>query len=189
MENGTSEAPPCDETNDARCLSAILRDGQPRSCAGRPEHSRNPPALSALSSLHTLPFQYLRMLRSVLSRPSGARIPQFPLRVVGRRSIASLLGAKAPEHLEVLAHAKNLEPVRTPLRGRALLNFPPLNKGAAFTREERDMFGLEGLLPYEEHGLEMQCDRAYNQLLARTDPLSKYTFLASLRDQNQVRRM
>lgn len=27
------------------------------------------------------------------------------------------------------------------------------------TREERDMFGLEGLLPYEEHGLEMQCDR------------------------------
>ncbi|KAL8293726.1 hypothetical protein RQP46_000427 [Phenoliferia psychrophenolica] len=94
--------------------------------------------------------------------------------------------APAPPHLNVLAHAKNLTPARTSLKGRALLNHPPLNKGAAFTREERVEFGLEGLLPFECHDLDAQCDRAYNQLSTRSDSLSKYTFLASLRDQNHV---
>lgn len=38
------------------------------------------------------------------------------------------------------------------------------NQGAGFTREERQIFGLEGFLPYDVHSLEKQCLRAYNQL-------------------------
>lgn len=37
-------------------------------------------------------------------------------------------------------------------------------QGAGFTREERQIFGLEGFLPYDVHSLEKQCLRAYNQL-------------------------
>ncbi|KAI5478740.1 malic enzyme, mitochondrial [Pseudohyphozyma bogoriensis] len=139
-------------------------------------------------------------LRS-LSRPAStatgstsASSKQHQQHQAGRTisSTPSQAAAPVPSHLNVLSHSKNLEPLRTPLKGRALLNFPPLNKGAAFTREEREMFDLRGMLPYEVHDLEMQCDRAYKQLHARgskqvpRDDLSKYTFLTSLRDQNQV---
>ncbi|GAA5975917.1 hypothetical protein JCM5350_000778 [Sporobolomyces pararoseus] len=87
---------------------------------------------------------------------------------------------------EFLSHKKNERPIWTALRGRALLNEPSLNKGAAFTKEERDTFGLFGLLPHESHSLEQQCKRAHNQLKERPNNLAKYTFLSSLRDQNHV---
>ncbi|GAA5873372.1 hypothetical protein JCM16303_001105 [Sporobolomyces ruberrimus] len=87
---------------------------------------------------------------------------------------------------EFLSHKKNERPIWTALRGRALLNEPSLNKGAAFTLEERDTFGLFGLLPHESHSLEQQCRRAHNQLKERPNNLAKYTFLSSLRDQNHV---
>ncbi|SCV72505.1 BQ2448_4042 [Microbotryum intermedium] len=90
---------------------------------------------------------------------------------------------RSEKHIE---HPKNYKPLYTHLRGRALLNEPSLNKGAAFPKEERDVFGLNGLLPAQVHDLDMQCQRAYGQLTARTNPLSKYTFLTSLREQNQV---
>lgn len=79
---------------------------------------------------------------------------------------------------------KNLLPIKTNLRGEqlsvdargrigraltllgsALLNNPRLNKGAGFTREERQVFNLEGFLPYDVHSLEKQARRAWNQLL------------------------
>ncbi|GAA6015636.1 hypothetical protein JCM10207_008154 [Rhodosporidiobolus poonsookiae] len=87
---------------------------------------------------------------------------------------------------EYLEHSKNLKPIWTALRGRALLNEPTLNKGAGFTPDERATFGLEGLLPHEVHTLEQQCKRAYSQLQERGSPIAKYTFLSSLRDQNIV---
>ncbi|WVR09208.1 hypothetical protein IAU60_006270 [Kwoniella sp. DSM 27419] len=86
----------------------------------------------------------------------------------------------------VTATEKNQIPIRTNLRGSALLNTPRLNKGAGFTREERQIFGLEGFLPYDVHSLEKQALRAYNQLLKQPSVILKHAFLASLRDQNQV---
>ena len=49
--------------------------------------------------------------------------------------------------------------IRTPLRGRALLNDPGLNKGTAFTQEERETLLLEGLLPARIETLAEQCAR------------------------------
>lgn len=40
------------------------------------------------------------------------------------------------------------------LRGMALLNNAHLNKGTAFTEEERRLYGLEGLLPTQVENLD-----------------------------------
>lgn len=79
-----------------------------------------------------------------------------------------------------------LSPLYTPLTGRHLLEEPMLNKGAAFTPEERERFKLQHFLPHEYHRLETQLNRAEAQLRSRQDPLAKYSFLRSMKDQNQV---
>ncbi|BEI83076.1 hypothetical protein CcaverHIS002_0309440 [Cutaneotrichosporon cavernicola] len=103
------------------------------------------------------------------------------LRAVPRRVLSANRGMVTYEFKD-----KTPMPIRTNVRGSALLNTPSLNKGAGFSREERSIFGLEGLLPYDVHSLEKQCDRAYNQLKRQPTPLLQHVFLASMRDQNQI---
>ncbi|KAI8980576.1 hypothetical protein BD414DRAFT_492622 [Trametes punicea] len=75
---------------------------------------------------------------------------------------------------------------RVALRGEAILTSPRWNKGTAFSIEERKDFGLTGRLPFRVNTLDEQCDRAYDQLEARREPLRKNTFLQSMKDQNWV---
>lgn len=77
-------------------------------------------------------------------------------------------------------------PIDCALKGSALLNAPYLNKGSAFTQQERQTFGLKGLLPHGEQSLDQQCKRAYEQYSSRSDDLAKNTFLTSLKTQNEV---
>ncbi|KAJ3001057.1 hypothetical protein NUW54_g6678 [Trametes sanguinea] len=55
-----------------------------------------------------------------------------------------------------------------------------------FTLSERKAFGLTGRLPHRVNTLEEQCQRAYDQLSSRSEPLRKNTFMQSLKDQNWV---
>ncbi len=71
------------------------------------------------------------------------------------------------------------------LRGPALYAEPLLNKGSAFTAEERRELGLEGLLPATRKTMAQQLDRVRHMLDARTDPLDKYLELAALQDRNE----
>src|SRR6185503_6370227 len=75
--------------------------------------------------------------------------------------------------------------VATQLRGPHLLRQPMLNKGTAFTREERALFGLEGLLPHAVSTQEQQARRAYASVARKTDPLERYIAMASLQDRNE----
>ncbi|KAH9854406.1 hypothetical protein C2E23DRAFT_726508 [Lenzites betulinus] len=75
---------------------------------------------------------------------------------------------------------------RVSLHGEAILTSPRWNKGTAFSIDERKAFGLTGRLPFRVNTLDEQCDRAYDQLLSREEPLRKNTFLQSLKDQNWV---
>ena len=50
-------------------------------------------------------------------------------------------------------------PRQTELRGLELLRQPALNKGTAFSAEERRIFGLEGLLPAQCERLDQQVER------------------------------
>jgi malate dehydrogenase (oxaloacetate-decarboxylating) len=66
------------------------------------------------------------------------------------------------------------------------LNSPLLNKGTAFTAEERKSLGLTGLLPPDISSLEIQTKRSYIQYERLTDPVSKNIFLTALHDRNEV---
>jgi malate dehydrogenase (oxaloacetate-decarboxylating) len=74
----------------------------------------------------------------------------------------------------------------TRARGLAVLNSPQLNKGTAFTAEERRDLGLTGLLPPEISDLATQVKRAYLQYGQLPDALSKNTYLTALHDRNEV---
>ena len=69
--------------------------------------------------------------------------------------------------------------------GVDLLRDPVTNKGTAFTQEEREQFGLRGLLPPRVFTLEEQCERVLENIRRKTNPLEKYIFLISLQERNQ----
>ena len=75
---------------------------------------------------------------------------------------------------------------RVALRGDSVLHNPRLNKGTAFTMQERKEFGLVGRLPFEVNTLDQQCRRAYDQFNAMDTPIRQNQFLQSLKDQNWV---
>ena len=73
-----------------------------------------------------------------------------------------------------------------PYRGRHLLSHPMYNRSTAFTREERERFGLDGLLPDAVSTLEQQARRAYANIVRKDDALERYVGLASLQDRNET---
>ena len=75
---------------------------------------------------------------------------------------------------------------QTQARGLAVLNSPLLNKGTAFTVEERKTLGLTGLLPPDISTLGAQVQRAYIQYERLADALSKNVYLTALHDRNEV---
>ena len=71
-------------------------------------------------------------------------------------------------------------------RGMELLNHPRLNKGTAFTEEERSKLGLQGLLPPYVESLEEQAVRAYGAYKRKDDDLERHIYLRALQDSNEV---
>ena len=78
------------------------------------------------------------------------------------------------------------DPVEVPLTGFDLLKEPLLNKGTAFTEEERDAFGLHGLLPPHVGTLEEQVDRRLKALRGCHTDFERYAFLRDLQDTNET---
>jgi len=75
---------------------------------------------------------------------------------------------------------------QTKKRGIAVLTTPLLNKGSAFTAQEREALGLNGLLPPVISSLESQVTSAYAQYQRLPDALSKNIYLTALHDRNEV---
>ena len=71
-------------------------------------------------------------------------------------------------------------------RGMDLLNRHGLNKGTAFTEEERSKLGLLGLLPPHVESLDEQVVRAYEAYKRKDDELERHIYLRALQDTNEV---
>ncbi len=72
-------------------------------------------------------------------------------------------------------------------RGSGLLSDPLLNKGTAFTKEEREIFELDAMLPYQPTDRAHQVRRAEEHLADQGDnPLEKYVAMTSLMDRNET---
>ena len=70
--------------------------------------------------------------------------------------------------------------------GFDLLRDPALNKGTAFTEEEREALGLKGLLPPRVHTIDEQVERVLWNLRKKPTEIERYIFLTSLQDRNKT---
>ena len=85
-----------------------------------------------------------------------------------------------------LVHSPAGTVARVRIRGSSVLSSPLLNRGTAFTPEERQALGLTGLLPHGVSTMEQQLRRTYAQFGRQADDLGKNVYLANLRDRNEV---
>jgi len=76
--------------------------------------------------------------------------------------------------------------VQVALTGYDLINSPRLNKGTAFSDQERDLFELHGLLPPHVGMLDEQVERRMAALDQESTPFTKYSFLRDLQDTNET---
>lgn len=67
----------------------------------------------------------------------------------------------------------------------ALINDPRLNKGTAFTLEEREQNGLHGLLPPNVSTMEQQVEWAMDSIRRKPQDIDKYRFMASMLKRNE----
>ena len=77
-------------------------------------------------------------------------------------------------------------PLYIPYAGPSLLETPLLNKGSAFSKEERAAFNLTGLLPPRYESIEEQAERAYMQYKSFETPLNKHIYLRAIQDNNET---
>ncbi len=80
----------------------------------------------------------------------------------------------------------NEEYLEVYLRGRQVLTDPFLNKGTAFSEDERLELGLSGLVRSAVSDIETQRARNYEMFRRKQDDLEKYIFLQSLLNRNEI---
>jgi malic enzyme len=71
-------------------------------------------------------------------------------------------------------------------RGRALVGQALLNKGTAFTADERDALGLRGLLPARVNTIGEQVALELEHVRRKADDVERYIGLAALQDRNET---
>jgi malate dehydrogenase (oxaloacetate-decarboxylating) len=76
--------------------------------------------------------------------------------------------------------------IKVTKHGMELIRDSLLNKGTAFSTQERDHFGLNGLLPPTVETLEEQVSRCTDAYNLKDAPLEKHIYLRALQDRNEV---
>ncbi|MBY6191007.1 NAD-dependent malic enzyme [Microbulbifer agarilyticus] len=81
---------------------------------------------------------------------------------------------------------KTKRPLYIPHAGPSLLEMPLLNKGSAFTLQERIEFNLVGLLPNNVESISEQARRAYHQYQQCSTDLERHVYLRAIQDDNET---
>jgi malate dehydrogenase (oxaloacetate-decarboxylating) len=89
-------------------------------------------------------------------------------------------------HFDIEKDASGRTVMKVFIDAIGILRNPLLNKGTAFTQEERIALGLDGMLPPHEAGMEEQLARAYRNFSREPNNLAKYTYLRALQDRNET---
>ncbi|WP_443691192.1 NAD-dependent malic enzyme [Pseudomonas sp.] len=82
--------------------------------------------------------------------------------------------------------SKTSRPLYISYAGPSLLEMPLLNKGSAFTPQERVEFNLIGLLPQNVETIEEQVARVFSQYNQCASDLDKHIYLRSIQDNNET---
>jgi malate dehydrogenase (oxaloacetate-decarboxylating)(NADP+) len=92
--------------------------------------------------------------------------------------------------LEKSRHAEVQEKIMARMLGFPtgvdLLRDPALNKGTGFTKEEREILGLQGLLPSAPQTMEVQAMRVLENFHKKPNDIEKYIFMIGLQDRNKT---
>lgn len=78
------------------------------------------------------------------------------------------------------------KPIYISYAGPSLLETPLLNKGSAFSPEERRNFNLIGLLPPVYESIDEQVERCYHQYSSFDEPINKHIYLRAVQDNNET---
>ena len=78
------------------------------------------------------------------------------------------------------------QPLYIAYAGNTLLELPLLNKGSAFSDEERTTFNLHGLIPRVVETIEEQNQRSYQQYSAFDEAINKHIYLRNIQDTNET---
>ena len=94
--------------------------------------------------------------------------------------------ARISSYFDIKRGADGKQTMEVYLRGIALLRLTLTNKGTAFSLEERQALGVDGLLPTHVNTLDQQCERVHRGFLREPSPIAKYQFLRALQERNEV---
>ncbi|MDF1526873.1 MAG: NAD-dependent malic enzyme [bacterium] len=89
-------------------------------------------------------------------------------------------------HYRIYKDESGEEVVEIDTEGMELLHNPILNKGTAFTTEERKLFRIDGYLPPAVSTLDQQVERRYEGFNDKKSDLGKYIYLRALQDRNET---
>ncbi|MGS2721658.1 NAD-dependent malic enzyme [Paraglaciecola aestuariivivens] len=85
-----------------------------------------------------------------------------------------------------MTDTNNKKALYIPHAGPSLLETPLLNKGSAFTSDERKAFNLTGLIPPRYESIDEQVERAYMQYSSFAEPINKHIYLRAIQDNNET---
>lgn len=90
------------------------------------------------------------------------------------------------DYNEVLDAQGRVEAIETSLTGMRLLECPLLNKGTAFSQDEKRQLKMLGLLPTHELDISIQTARTYESFCGKSTDMEKHIFLRALQDRNET---